>query len=289
MTTTRGSERPVVIIGAARSGTNVLRDTLVRLPGHGTWPCDEINLVWRHGNTRAPHDVLAPSLATGQVQRYVRHAFDAIAERRHLGTVVEKTCANSLRVAFVDRIVPTARYVFILRDGRDVVASAMRRWSASLDLSYTLRKARYAPLSDVPRYAAAFVANRLHALRSPDDRLASWGPRFTGMDDMLRSSSLAEVCATQWARSVELAARDLDAIGLDRVHRIRYEDLTADAAGEVARIATFLGAGMTDAVREGARTIGAGSVGSWRRALGEQDLEAIAPIVDPVMERHGIG
>ena len=89
---------PVIIIGAGRSGTNMLRDILTQLPGFGTWPCDEINYVWRHGNVREPTDELAPHLATDSVQRFVRCAFDRLAARRGWTHVVEKTCANSLRV-----------------------------------------------------------------------------------------------------------------------------------------------------------------------------------------------
>ena len=37
--------KPVVIIGAPRSGTNMLRDVLCDWPGVVTWPCDEINLI----------------------------------------------------------------------------------------------------------------------------------------------------------------------------------------------------------------------------------------------------
>ena len=43
-----------MIIGAARSGTNMLRDVLTSLDGVDTWPCDEINYIWRHGNIRWP-------------------------------------------------------------------------------------------------------------------------------------------------------------------------------------------------------------------------------------------
>ena len=46
----------VIIIGAPRSGTNMLRDALTALPDCGTWPCDEINYVWRHGNVGFPSD-----------------------------------------------------------------------------------------------------------------------------------------------------------------------------------------------------------------------------------------
>ena len=48
------TDRDVVIIGAPRSGTNMLRDVLTSLPGFATWPCDEINLIWRHGNRDLP-------------------------------------------------------------------------------------------------------------------------------------------------------------------------------------------------------------------------------------------
>ena len=38
--------------------------------------------------------------------------------------MVEKTCANTLRLPFVDKVLPEARYLHIVRDGVDVVASA---------------------------------------------------------------------------------------------------------------------------------------------------------------------
>ena len=43
---------PVIIIGAGRSGTNMLRDLLAQLPQFSTWPCDEINYIWRHSAKR---------------------------------------------------------------------------------------------------------------------------------------------------------------------------------------------------------------------------------------------
>ena len=45
---------PVVIIGAPRSGTNMLRDVLVGVGGYATWPCDEINLAVAAREPRPP-------------------------------------------------------------------------------------------------------------------------------------------------------------------------------------------------------------------------------------------
>ena len=39
------------------------------------------------------------------------------AKKEKLDVLVEKTCANSLRVPFVEKIVPEAKYIFIVRDG----------------------------------------------------------------------------------------------------------------------------------------------------------------------------
>ena len=53
---------------SARLGTNLLRDVLVRLPGLGTWPRDEINCSWRHCNLFFPTDELSPGQATSAVR-----------------------------------------------------------------------------------------------------------------------------------------------------------------------------------------------------------------------------
>ena len=118
---------PVVVVGAGRSGTNLLRDLVCSFPGLATWPCDEINYIWRHGNRDAPTDELTADDARPEVVRYVRRAFDRQRRRAGGDAVVEKTCATTLRVAFAHRIVPEARFVVIVRDGRDVTASAMQR------------------------------------------------------------------------------------------------------------------------------------------------------------------
>ena len=86
----------------------MLRDVLTSLPEFTTWPCDEINYVWRHGNVRYPSDEFPAELARPSVRAYIRSAFQQIGEGSPHEQVVEKTCANSLRVAFVNRVLPEA-------------------------------------------------------------------------------------------------------------------------------------------------------------------------------------
>lgn len=283
-----GSVRPVIIIGAARSGTNILRDTLTCLPGLGTWPCDEINYIWRHGNTRRASDELIAQDARPSVQQSIRHAFDQIAAQQAIGTVVEKTCANSLRVEFVDQIFPDARYIFIVRDGRDVVASAMKRWAAPLDVPYILKKARYVPLSDLPYYGSRYFANRLYRLISGQKRLATWGPRFAGMQEMLVDNSLAAVCAMQWQRSIELSELGFAAIAPTRVHRLRYENFVQQPASELKAIAEFLEIPLnTGNVHEMTSDISAGSIGNWKESLSPQNLADVIAVSEQALRHHG--
>ena len=279
--------RPVVIIGAGRSGTNMLRDVLTRLPGFGTWPCDEINYIWRHGNVRHPDDELRPEQATPRVRRYIRRAFDHIAARRGLAHVVEKTCANSLRVAFVDAILPDARFIRIVRDGRDVLVSAEARWTASLDLRYIARKARYVPLTDLPYYGSRYLWNRLYRLVSAEARLAFWGPRIAGLGDALERHGLEEVCALQWKRCVDEAEHDLSLLPADRVHRLRYEDFVARPAAELSRIVDFLGVPMPSDASQILRSVARTRVGQWRQKIDEPTRLSVEAMIGESLRAHG--
>lgn len=280
--------RPLIIVGAARSGTNILRDVLTSLPGYGTWPCDEINPIWHHGNLDWPDDELPPERATPKVQRAIRGRFAGVARRSAARVVVEKTCATSLRVGFAARVLPEARFVFLVRDGRDVVASAMERWTAPLDLPYILRKARFVPPADLPHYAWRFLANRLYRWRSGERRLAVWGPRFRGMEQAARDLSLAELCGLQWRRSVERAEEDLAELAPERVFRLSYEDFTRRPAELVRELLAHLGFEAPEtAVESAVADVRPGSVGRWRRKLSPEQVALLEPLLESTLERLG--
>lgn len=241
--------KPVIIIGAGRSGTNMLRDVLTRLDGVDTWPCDEINYIWRHGNRDEPTDELTPAHATPDVVDFIRCQFSRMvnssslvrfpAEERFL---VEKTCANSLRVSFVDTVFPEARYIFLVRDGRDVVASARRRWKAPIDVRYLMAKARFVPLGDLPYYSSRYLLNRLSKHRNSEKSLAAWGPKFQGMDQLSASKSLDHVCAAQWTRCVQSSSDAFEAMSSDKVLTVHYEQFVTQPLEVLQHITEFIGA-----------------------------------------------
>jgi hypothetical protein len=279
---------PIVIIGAGRSGTNMLRDLLTQLDGFGTWPCDEINYIWRHGNLTHPNDEFTAEQARPEVKRFIQHKFQLLARQYQLQHVVEKTCANSLRVRFVNEIVPDARYLFIVRDGRDVVASALKRWSAPLDPTYIAAKARYVPPTDIPYYGARYLGNRIYQVFSKEKRLAFWGPRFAGMEGLLRTESLPVVCAHQWRRCVERAAEDFQAIAPSRVFSLQYEQLVSEPVKTLEAVLDFLQVEVkASTLAELTRTIVPNSVGKWRSDLTDEVVNEIEPIIQPLQVEYG--
>lgn len=282
------SYQPVIIIGAARSGTKMLRNVLGRLPGFGTWPCDEINPIWRYGNSRQPSDEFGPELATEAVRLFIRRAFGRLAQRRALSHVVEKTCANSLRVGFVNRVLPQARFVYLIRDGRDVVVSAQQRWRARPEWRYLLRKARFVPAADLPYYAGRYLRNQSVRLAGGERRLPFWGPRFAGMGQALRQYSLAEVCALQWQRSVARADEAFGLIEAERVRTVYYESFVARPELEVQRLAAFLDVPVPQWLAQKAvQEVTAGRAGRWQTELDQKTLSVVTPLLQESLRQHG--
>lgn len=280
--------QPVIIIGAARSGTKMLRDVLTQLPGFGTWPCDEINAIWRYGNSREPSDEFEPDLATQEIQAFIQRAFGRLAQQRALSHVVEKTCANSLRVGFVNRVLPQATFVHIVRDGRDVVVSAQQRWRARPDWRYVLRKARFVPAVNFPYYAGRYLWNQMVRLTCKGRRTAFWGPRFAGMEQVLRQYSLAELCALQWQRCVTRADCDLDRIEPERVYRLYYETFVRRPEVEFRRLCAFLMTPVSKPlVQKAVQDVTDGRIGRWHMELDPKSLSVVAPLLQETLKRHG--
>ena len=280
--------RPIVIIGAGRSGTNMIRDALTRSSELVTWPCDEINYIWRYGNRRAVTDEFEPSMATPRVVDFIRRRFGSL-RRKHPGKeIVEKTCANALRVDFVRAVVPEARFIHIIRDGRDVAASAAKRWVADLDLRYVLRKARYVPARDAPFYAGSYAWNRARKLFGRKKRLATWGPKFDGMEAAFTENTLPVACAIQWARCLQRASSAMTRISENDVLTVRYEEIAARPRHSMQRIAEFTGGRSSeDDLADAAQSISAQSVGKWRSDLSPDDRVGIQQAVGNVLDEYG--
>ena len=266
----------------------MLRDVLTSQPGVTTWPCDEINLVWKHGNRHEASDELTPDHARPEVRHYIRDRFERLHRRDGAAVVVEKTCATSLRVEFARRVLPGATYVLITRDGIDAAASAMQRWHAPFDLRYSVAKARFAPPADLAWYGWRFAVTQLQRRTARGDGAVQdagvstwWGPRPHDFRELMRNHPLDELCAIQWQRCVEAAWRGLEGLPAEQLVTVRYEDFVADPVGQAARLAETLGTPGVPAVG----AVSPDSVGRGRERLGPEAVARLEALVGPTLER----
>ena len=223
------SNAPVIIVGAPRSGTNILRDTIVSVSPFITWPCDEINHIWHFGQTNASiYDDLNVSSLNSNIKHYIRSRFYSLAASSIIESpvVVEKTCANCLRLPFVDAIFPNAKYIYIRRQPLPVIYSAMKRWTSSPNLSYSLKKLLQIPASSALPVIFNFTLMRAKQFFSDQSLLDNWGPSFHELDISKAIFPLEKVCALQWSRCVASAEEFLfnDLNDKSRVAAISYEN-----------------------------------------------------------------
>ena len=283
--------RPVIIIGAARSGTKILRDVLGASADTACIPFD-VNYIWRTGNEKSPSDVLDVVDCTEDLRRRIRTSiFKAagIQQRQTDRIVVEKTVSNCLRVPFVRRVFPEARFVHLVRDGRDVAESARRMWEAPLDRRYLLKKLKYFPWSNL-RYVSWFAWNRLRQFlpvtSGDESRVAIWGPRYPGIERALSTEPILRVCARQWRICVESALEGTERDQSGNWLQLRYEDFVGNER-EIMRVAEFIGIKDIDPVLEKYRSEVRCDLGGRWKSLDHDEIEQIRSELGDTLSRLG--
>lgn len=284
---TPGSPQFVFLIGAARSGTKFLRDVVGSSHAVAPVPFD-VNYVWRYRNESLPDDSIPPERADPEIGAFVRRTLSRMA-RRSKGTltpiVIEKSVSNVFRVPFIYTIFPEAKFIHLIRDGRDVTVSATRQWQSPSDVTYLLDKIRYFPLRNV-RYALWYLKNAVASRIDNRQPFAIWGPRYPGIGEDVQNLSVMEVAAKQWAASVAAADDGFASIPERQRYSIRYEDLVADPSA-LADLLAFLDIPDPERVITSYEaSVQRGKVGSWMMLQDEQQ-SAILPLIEPSLQRFG--
>lgn len=278
---TESSYRPLILVGAARSGTKLVRDLVAEHPAVDKVPYD-INFVWRLGNEEASDDELATISLTSGIRERIAEQFGSY--HSHGTSLIEKTVSNCLRVPYVDAVFPNAKFIHLIRNGWDVAESAHRQWTTPPDWGYILRKARSFPLRDAPGYALTYVWNALRKFLSADrGEISTWGPRYKGIDGDVSRHGVLETCAIQWAHCAEKASRDLSALPDDRVITIRYEEFVHDPLSHLKAIAEFAGFSGVAYSDLDLSSVSQDNIGKGRRNLTAEQMERIWPHIERTM------
>jgi hypothetical protein len=224
---------PIIIIGAPRSGTSVLARILSQHPSLAY--ANEPRMIWRYGNDHRS-DMLNVNHATPDVLEYIQKKFSRLVEEQGRTRLLEKTPSNSLRIEFVDRIFPDAKFVHITRNGYDSTLSIRKFWDSHVSgvghkkinqpQSILIQRLIEMHPSQWPYYSAELLKRLVpKGLRK---RRALWGPRLPGMKQWVDDVELLELCAFQWKTCVERASLQGRKLG-ERYMECRLEDLNIDS------------------------------------------------------------
>jgi hypothetical protein len=230
----RLDDRFVFVVGSPRSGTTFLAGVIGSVPGF-------VDL-----GEVAPVKAAVPELVAARADDASRRLRRTLALARRVGLVgairpVEQTPEMAFLVDVAASAYPDARFVHIVRDGRDVVCSLLeKRW---LKPAVNGRDDAGLPYGE---YARFWV--------EPDRR-----EEFAAVSDARRAA---------WAwRSYVTAARSARA----NVLEMRYEDLARDRASFAAALAPHIGASTED-VEQALAGAHAASVGRYRAELTDEQL-----------------
>ncbi|MFC4121223.1 sulfotransferase family protein [Nonomuraea zeae] len=274
--------RPVFLIGAPHSGADLLARALKRSPGfHVTM-----------GRASVAHVVYAfarkPSI--GRTPGAVRVMRDALAEswqvlprscgqcaevcREAGGVTGAGPCVSAAEVTrFGDgspdllysapvllQAFPDARFVQLIRDGRDVVADMLAD-------PVCLAWFKPAILAEQTEFPNAFLGV------NKDEHLDRW-----------KGMPAAGKSALRWRSAVRMSAELRRTLPEDQLLTLRYEDLVLKPAQSVATLTDYLETRVSKVVLYGT---GVPKAGAWRTRLGRDDLELVERVGRKELTRLG--
>jgi len=280
-------ERPIVVVGAPRSGTTVLGQLLARHPQLAH--LEEPRLTWRYGND-GKSDRLLPADARPEVCTHIRRTFAAAVRNAGRRRLVEKTPSNSLRMGFVERVLPGCVFIHIIRNGTESTLAIRRFWeqhARGVKPRKMFERLREVNPRQLPYYVREVVRRTMPRALSGLVRQPVWGPRIPGIDGLLKDLSILEVSALQWRMCVEAATQMGRTLPPERYFQCRLEDMSLDV---MKRIFAFCKLEDSPEVWEAFHREFDPSKASYRRAnASPEDLEMIRQWTEPTMQWLGYG
>ena len=277
--------RPIIIVGAPRSGTTLLAGLIAAHRQVAFF--EEPRLIWKYGHDRKS-DMLRPADATPRVVRHIRGAFAARVRAAGKMRMAEKTPSNALRLGFIDRIFPDARFVHIIRHGLDSVLSIRSYWAG-----YASGMGGKSPVRLRQRLAELNLLRLAYygpeVLRRLFPRLAGtvlgpnvWGPRIPGIRGLLKDLDLLDVAALQWRMCVEAACHEGRQLAAGRYMECRLEQMSADMLGSILEFCQL------DASRQVWQAFeseyAADRASNRKSKASEQQIEKIRGWIDPTLK-----
>ena len=233
---------PTIILSAPRSGSTVVFEQMSRIEHFWTIG-GESHAIFRafphlrSENAQLDSMALNEGHADAQTCRLLRRCFLYFLknqqgvpflslppeERPSQVNLLEKTPRNALNIAFLLKVFPDARFIYLRRDARQAISSLIEAWTVGLETG------RFVTFKDLP-----------------DWRLPVWCFLLPRGWRAMKGKSLADIAAFQWAESNIAIMEGLEGLPHERWVSIDYSDFITHPLITLERIARDTGFELGD-------------------------------------------
>ncbi len=255
--------RPTFVLGAPRSGTTFLGDCIGALP-----------MMSYHfepvATKAAARLVYGQAWSFERAQRFYRATYRGLMRIHGDGDLryAEKTPRNAFIIPFLHRAFPAARFVHIVRDGRDAALSHSKKpWLQAASAPSGRHETGGYPFGPSPRFWV-----------EPDR-----ADEFEQTTDFHR-------CIWAWRRHVESILDGTAELPTTQHHTIRYEAFVHAPHNEVDRLLDFLevpSGAVRDAAHREASRARTDSVQNWRTELTPEQHRTALREAGPLLRQLG--
>ena len=293
---------PIIIIGAARSGTHLIATTIKK-----NLDCiylNEINDLWKKRFPFFYLDEISEEQITPRKINNIRKDFSNLLKHKKISPyLLEKTASNCLRLDLVSKVFPKSKFIHIIRDGRDVAVSTRKKYFGDIrkiSSQKTLTensKNRFINFFDEINHKIRngltllmLVSNSYRYLRMSLVLLGIkkrdfWGPRFRGYKKLYNSKSLIEVASEQWKYSVISVLDFFKKNPKKNCLTVRYEELIKNPDEEILKIMKFVldaESFSRDKIKHEIKTSG---FSKWNEVLSDHEIKLVNKIISNLLTK----
>jgi hypothetical protein len=282
------------IIGSPRSGTTILGNILNHHPEIAEWY--EPYYLWEKYFPCKTDDIWLEEHLNKEIKERILKEYRIFLRKAKKSVVLEKSPGHELNMGIIHKIFQDAKWIHLLRDGRDVTLSINKEWILRSQLvknkdfarlfkvAWNMLKRqpfwRYRIMAVLYELQSTFSLNPVRYLnKSRWQGKEGWGNRFRGWKGYLRMHSTLEFNAMQWIKSVE-AVQDYWSI-LPEKNRIeiKYEDLLGSPEKTLGRIFKILEVDTPAGFFDEIPTLKKNNFHKWSKEFKKEQLTEISPIL----------
>jgi hypothetical protein len=282
-------DRPVLLLGATRSGKTMVANLLDEQPDFSL-ACEPLT-TWNVNERNHRDDVRKAADATTETTACIRHEIERFLARTSAARYLDDLPHHALRVPFCATVLPEARFIVVYRDGRDSIRDMLYGWRYrdtilkvwSRRMGGTSRNA--VRLSRLPRHAIRWIHNLVR--QRSLGRRRTWGPTVRGQHEFSATHTLVETVGYQWSQMIEQLQAGVAELPAEKVLEIRFEQMIADPRATFKGVAEFCEATDPEALVKLAVKLIDPNLEPDSQPLTTGDLHQLEPIIAPMQASLG--